>query len=78
MGQKVHPTGIRLGISKPWVSTWYANTKDYAVTLNGDHKVRQYLTKELKNASVSKNRYRASSKINPCNNSHSSSWCCYR
>ena len=26
MGQKVHPTGIRLGISKPWTSTWYANT----------------------------------------------------
>ena len=30
MGQKVHPTGIRLGISKPWTSTWYANTSDYA------------------------------------------------
>ncbi|QTH62842.1 30S ribosomal protein S3 [Psychrosphaera ytuae] len=54
MGQKVHPTGIRLGITKPWVATWYANTKDYASQLNGDIKVRQYLTKELKNASVSK------------------------
>jgi small subunit ribosomal protein S3 len=29
MGQKVHPTGIRLGISKPWVSTWYASSKDF-------------------------------------------------
>ncbi len=29
MGQKVHPNGIRLGITKPWSSTWYANTKDY-------------------------------------------------
>ena len=48
MGQKVHPTGIRLGISKPWVSTWYANTKDFSEQLFGDHKVRQYLTKELK------------------------------
>ena len=54
MGQKVHPTGIRLGISKPWVSTWYANTKDFSEQLFGDHKVRQYLTKELKSASVSK------------------------
>jgi Ribosomal protein S3 len=33
MGQKVHPTGIRLGISKPWVSTWYANTKDFSEQL---------------------------------------------
>ena len=54
MGQKVHPTGIRLGITKPWVATWYANTKEYAGQLDGDIKVRQYLTKELKNASVSK------------------------
>ena len=54
MGQKVHPTGIRLGISKPWVSTWYAGTKDYADNLYSDHQVRQYLTKKLKNASLSK------------------------
>jgi len=54
MGQKVHPTGIRLGITKPWVSTWYANTNEYAGHLHGDIKVRQYLTKQLKNASVSK------------------------
>ena len=54
MGQKVHPTGIRLGISKPWVSTWYANSKDFSAQLFGDHKVRTFLTKELKAASVSK------------------------
>jgi small subunit ribosomal protein S3 len=54
MGQKVHPTGIRLGISKPWTSTWYANTAEYADNLYSDHQVRQYLTKELKNASLSK------------------------
>ena len=54
MGQKVHPTGIRLGISKPWTSTWYANTAEYADNLYGDHQVRQYLTKELKSASLSK------------------------
>ncbi len=54
MGQKVHPNGIRLGISKPWSSTWYANTNEFADFLNGDHLVRQYLTKQLKNASVSR------------------------
>lgn len=54
MGQKVHPTGIRLGISKPWVSTWYASSKDFSAQLFGDHKVRTFLTKELKTASVSK------------------------
>jgi len=48
MGQKVHPTGIRLGISKPWVSTWYASSKDFSAQLFGDHKVRTFLTKELK------------------------------
>ena len=46
MGQKVHPTGIRLGISKPWVSTWYANSKDFSDQLFGDHKVRTFLTKD--------------------------------
>ncbi|WP_416306354.1 30S ribosomal protein S3 [Neptunicella sp. SCSIO 80796] len=54
MGQKVHPTGIRLGISKPWTSTWYANTKEYADNLFNDHQVRKFLSKELKSASVSK------------------------
>lgn len=54
MGQKVHPNGIRLGISKPWISTWFANTAEYADNLEGDHLVRQFLTKELKAASVSK------------------------
>lgn len=54
MGQKVHPNGIRLGITKPWSSTWFANTKDFPDFLNGDFKVRQYLTKELKAASVSR------------------------
>ncbi|MEE2026058.1 MULTISPECIES: 30S ribosomal protein S3 [Alkalimonas] len=54
MGQKVHPNGIRLGITKPWSSTWFANSKDFPDFLNGDFKVRQYLTKELKSASVSR------------------------
>ena len=54
MGQKVHPTGIRLGIIKDWTSTWYANTKEYAEYLHTDIKVRDYLRKKLANASVSR------------------------
>lgn len=54
MGQKVHPTGIRLGIIKDWTSTWYADSKDYANFLNADLKVRDYIRKKLSNASVSR------------------------
>lgn len=54
MGQKVHPTGIRLGITKPFASTWFASSKEYAQNLHSDHLVRQYLTEELKRASLSK------------------------
>ena len=54
MGQKVHPNGIRLGITKPFNSTWYANTADFADNLYSDFQVRQYLTKELKAASVAR------------------------
>lgn len=45
MGQKVHPNGIRLGIVKPWNATWFANTNEFADNLDGDFKVRQFLTK---------------------------------
>jgi small subunit ribosomal protein S3 len=54
MGQKVHPTGIRLGISKDWNSTWYAEKGDYAEQLNTDLKVRAYLQKRLAQAAVSR------------------------
>ncbi|MCG8433913.1 MAG: 30S ribosomal protein S3 [Gammaproteobacteria bacterium] len=54
MGQKVHPTGIRLGISKDWASTWYSDTKGYAENLFQDLKVRQFLKKRLSAASVSR------------------------
>lgn len=53
MGQKVHPIGIRLGISKDWNSTWYAEKGDYAEMLNSDLAVREYLQKRLKQAAVS-------------------------
>ncbi len=54
MGQKVHPTGIRLGITKQHNSVWYADGKDYADRLISDLEVRDYVERELKNASVSK------------------------
>ena len=54
MGQKVHPIGIRLGISQDWNSTWYADTEDYANYLNDDIRIREFLKKELSHASVSR------------------------
>lgn len=54
MGQKVHPTGIRLGIVKDWTSTWYADSKDYADNLYIDMKVRDHFKKKLSQASVSR------------------------
>ena len=54
MGQKVHPVGIRLGISADWNSKWYASSKDYPNLLNTDIKVREFLKKKLANANVSR------------------------
>ena len=47
MGQKVHPTGIRLGITKQHSSVWYAESKDYADRLVGDIKIREYIEDKL-------------------------------
>ena len=54
MGQKVHPTGIRLGIIKKHTSTWYAGSDEYADKLFTDLKVREYIQKKLSHASVSR------------------------
>ncbi|HBQ45444.1 MAG TPA: 30S ribosomal protein S3, partial [Thiomicrospira sp.] len=54
MGQKVHPVGIRLGITKDWNARWYANSKDYADFLIGDIEIRKELEAKLSHASVSK------------------------
>jgi small subunit ribosomal protein S3 len=54
MGHKVHPTGIRLGISKDWNSKWYANKGNYAEFLAADLKVRELLRDKLKQAGVSR------------------------
>jgi len=54
MGQKVHPTGMRLGIIKEHTSTWYADGKGYAEKLHNDLKVREFIQKKLAQASVSR------------------------
>lgn len=54
MGQKVHPTGIRLGIAKDWTSKWFANSRDFAGLLASDLEVRAFLKKKLSQASVSR------------------------
>ena len=54
MGQKIHPTGFRLSISRNWNSRWYASNRDFAGMLAEDIKVREYLKAKLKNASVSR------------------------
>ncbi len=54
MGQKVHPIGIRLGITKDWSSVWYADSQSYAGYIEQDHRVREFLRKRLKDASVSR------------------------
>src|SRR5690349_6423113 len=54
MGQKIHPTGFRLAVSRNWASRWYANNNNFAAMLQEDIGVREYLKKKLKNASVGK------------------------
>jgi small subunit ribosomal protein S3 len=54
MGHKVHPTGIRLGISKDWNSKWFAGKRKYAEYLIADLKVREMLRKKLAQAGISK------------------------
>lgn len=54
MGQKVHPIGIRLGITKDWNARWYANSKNYADFLVSDVEIRNELNTRLKHASISK------------------------
>lgn len=54
MGQKVNPTGLRIGVNKNWESRWIAPKKDVAKYIINDIKIREYLDKVLKDAGVSK------------------------
>ena len=53
MGQKTHPLGFRLGITQEHRSTWYTNFKHYSILLEEDDKIRTYLSKLAKLASIS-------------------------
>jgi small subunit ribosomal protein S3 len=54
MGQKVNPIGIRLGITRDWTSKWYADSRTFPKYVESDYRIRQFLTKKLKEASVGK------------------------
>ena len=54
MGQKIHPTGFRLAVTRDWSSRWYANSKNFSGMLNEDVQVREFLKGKLKHASVSR------------------------
>jgi small subunit ribosomal protein S3 len=54
MGQKIHPTGFRLPVTRNWASRWYANNQNFATMLAEDLKVREYLKARLKSAAVSR------------------------
>ena len=53
MGQKTHPNGFRVGIIKPWKSTWYAKFKEYRTFVKEDDKIRKFIKKKLYAAGVS-------------------------
>ena len=54
MGQKVHPVGIRLGISKDWLSKWFSNASDFPINVHNDFLIRKTLGEKLKDAATSR------------------------
>ncbi|TAD77427.1 MAG: 30S ribosomal protein S3 [Oscillatoriales cyanobacterium] len=56
MGQKIHPVGLRLGITQEHRSRWFADPSRYSSLLQEDHKIRQYVDKNLNNAGIAKVR----------------------
>ena len=64
MGQKVNPVGLRIGVIRDWESKWFAG-KDYSTLLHEDIKIREYISKRLNDASVSKIEIeRAANRVN--------------
>ena len=62
MGQKVHPVGIRLGISKNWLSKWFSNSADFPINVQNDFLIRKTLGEKLKDAATSRIEIERSSK----------------
>ena len=54
MGQKIHPIGFRLPVTRAWSSRWFANNRNFSQMLAEDLNVRDYLKKKLKNAAVAR------------------------
>ena len=54
MGQKVNPTGLRIGINRTWDSRWYANARDFSDKLHQDIAIRKFVKKRLKEAGIAK------------------------
>jgi len=54
VGQKIHPKGLRLGITEEWDAVWYADKKDYAKNLFEDFELRTYLKQHLYKAGISR------------------------
>ena len=54
MGQKVHPVGNRLGISKNWLSKWFSNSADFPINVQNDFLIRKTLGEKLKDAATSR------------------------
>ena len=54
MGQKINPTGLRIGVIKDWESRWYAKPENFGATLVEDYRIREYLLKTLAPAGVPK------------------------
>lgn len=52
MGQKIHPIGFRLAVTRGWTSKWYANSRNFPTMLNEDIQVREHLKKRLSHAAV--------------------------
>ena len=52
MGQKVHPTGFRLGVVTDWTSKWYAEKSEYVTFLQEDIQVKEFLKKKIGRAHV--------------------------
>jgi small subunit ribosomal protein S3 len=54
MGQKIHPTGFRLPVTRAWASRWFANNRNFSQMLAEDLAVREFLKSKLKSAAVSR------------------------
>ncbi|MCM0599734.1 30S ribosomal protein S3 [Periweissella fabalis] len=54
MGQKINPTGLRVGIIRDWDAKWYANNQDFANYLHEDLRIRKFIEQKLADASVSR------------------------